>query len=122
VIFSSEELNAFRKSQDMEELYRLHTAAVERGEQKGGDEFCSHCGRAKTSVLFHCFNSQMILLETQWTELDSTSNADRYRELIALGRRNASDFRGVYKDAVLGFDTCPACGASRSAKTLQNTG
>jgi hypothetical protein len=121
VIFSSEELDTFRKSQDVEELCRLHHLSVERGERNGGDEFCSHCGCAKTSVLNHCFNSQMILLEAQWNEMDVTMSADRYRQLIALGRRNASDFRGVYRDAILGFDTCPACGASRSAKTLQNT-
>jgi len=121
VIFTAEELDKFRKSSDAEEVRRLHKAAAERGEKNEADSFCSHCGHAKTSLLFHCFNSQMFLSEEEWREMDDTADAARYRLLISLGRRNARDFRGLYRDSILGFDMCPVCGASRSAKTHKNT-
>lgn len=121
VIFTPEELDKFRKSSDVEEVRQLHRTAAARGERNEADSFCAHCGHAKSSLLFHCFNSQMFLNEEEWTEMDETTSAARYRLLISLGRRNARDFRGLYRDSILGLDVCPTCGASRSAKTHKNT-
>jgi len=115
VVFTPEELTRFRKSCDVEEIKKIHSTAASRNE---GDERCPKCGHVQTSLLFHAFNGQMILTNDEWNELEQTKSADRFRLLIGLGRRNAADWRAVYKDAIVGFKTC-SCGASTSAKTAE---
>lgn len=123
VVFTAEELTTFRKSADVDELRKLHKAAAERGAANVGDEHCPRCGHAVTTLMFHCFNGQMILTNEQWDELDRTGDAVRYRKLVGIGRRDAAEWREfARKDTLFGFRTCPDCGASTSAKTQRKTG
>lgn len=111
LVFEVEDLFELQRSTDADRVRAIVKQARVLAALRAGDEHCGHCGHAKSSLRYRSFNGQALMSAEEISEINESTDADRVRAIIGVGRKRAEQWRAVDTRKKV-FKSCPKCGAA----------